>query len=644
MNGKYLTLSVFLLISFVTLPQQASSGFRIGGWLGKQIEKGKGLFGKPMELATESSLRDMQSRLDANIDHLDLVMAKNVTQFTTQLDQVFKSTTDRLDSLLQNNITELNHGLANNIDNLDISINETLATVRYEQSVFDQSLWVFTKLLAQLALLILTVYFVFLSYSQLRMQRNGFPRKQGLYLFFKRVRFYIIGLVFGIIIVFLFRPLTGSFIDKKFERQKEIVKDKIKYSISHWLYKEAIVNTTMLTKYEPDNNFFEYGRRKAILLKELFLDPAVRSEGNEDLISAYGWFNDAYNKYKPDDPEYFVLDGLFKKRVYDTKRGMLLAAYSGLQYLKFIEPKLKNDLFTIGSLKPIAVDLISNYSINPYDSLTLKKIVTELSLKITPEEFHLLSGNKDLERKIYTLWSNELANIPITKFNENVYSNIRGEQNRLFMALSKGDFHTKNGNSFSIFVRWMQQMTDQKYWSHKALILDDAIDYGIRKYQTNKVENQTELELIESEIVLLKIPAEIMRSIDSLSIYKRLFLARAINQSSGQLAKAGKAAIIVRESLSTYSKIDSLFKFDASLIQPSSDDIKLNSYTNIIRIAAELNLYYETENELKRLPLSFYYINKARNTIPYFYKKYTSILAQWEAMTNNILEKSYFLN
>ena len=440
-----------------------------------------GVIGKPMELATNSSLENMQARLNGNIDSLDRVMGRNAKLFTGQLNDVLKLREEQLDTLLNRNIKELNSGLSQNIKQLDESIQHGVDGLRSVESFFAKGLWIWTKLLSQLVVFLIVLFFIFKTYE--RVNRGGTLSKSQLKELVAESKFYVIGFFISLFIIFLFRPLTGRFVDSDFEKQKRIYANNVKAALKLFDYKTAMVYAVGLSKLEPSNSEYDYLIRKIELLKDLLTLIRESQISNESIHTKFEYFKESFDIYEINDPEFYIISALYKRNYYNSKKGYLLATIDCYQYLEKMDDAEKTNFqFYLG---PYAYNILNVYYLNPYDKELLLERLREDSISYDERLLSKLTSD--------TIFNKEVIGFPLLYLNQIAYNRLRSDENLYINYLtdtSRVEIKNLAIDGWISDLRFINSSKYKKIYANQSMIFNDFLAQAIlRKYASPKLDS-----------------------------------------------------------------------------------------------------------------------------------------------------------
>lgn len=637
-KNRFIKFILYLILIFC--PIQAGHPFslgpiHIGGWGGGLLDDAGGLMGKPMELLTGGAIKNMHDSLDANITHLDSVMSRNARLFTNNFDSVLKWRENQLDTVLTNNINTLRDNLGENIDQLSITLQNDLAGIERLGHNTKETTWRYIKLIADLALIIITVYFIFLSYNQSK--TDGSLTFETIKTVFKKIRFYVIGLGLALLIIYVFRPIAGKDNDKEYQDKVSGEETKLRTALKYWNFSNAITQATYLT-YLKNDNLYTYGLAKLYVWKNLFIVMrGAKIPKSENLAEQFDLLTEYYKQYNIKDPEYYIISALFKKYFFHSKQGYLIASLDCFKYLENKNVKYDN-LYNL-DLLPYSYDIIQTYFLNPYDTGIVRLIFNKNKIKITEKELKLFS--KDDFNYLHELSDYHDMYIKHLGY----YQLVNDEQ--IFSKLLKHELQKEDKEELAdIWIRNLGFLTEQddiKVASNTALTWNDFLAHEILKNYRNSVLDSL-TQNVNNQIPNLGTNLSIKNEISTIGIFKKQLLWWRIKDSQDDFARAGNTNKLINETNYFYSKLDSLL-FYYSKFPLEEEPLSFNYLQDCIRISCELNLYYRrsdmiTYDHLKR-PVAYFFIDLI-HSILYSYPHHPNIQSDLKVYAETILEKHYY--
>lgn len=632
---------VFVLV-FTTFTALCFAGFLGDLWDGAKGIAG-GILGLPGDLATGSSIDNMQNKLNGNIDSLDRVMARNAKQFSSDLHNnivvfgdILKLREEQLDSVFNRNIKELNSGISNNITQLDNSIQNGINGLRSVESFFARDLWVWTKLLAELVLFLIVIYFIFKTYQ--RVNRRGGLNKQELKELIAESKFYVVGLFVSLFIIFLFKPLTGKYMDSEFEKQKSIYENNLETALRLFDYKTALVYSTGLTRLEPHNTQYEYVVKKIQLVMDILVLTRYSQISNEELHIKFEYLKQSFDSYKINDPEYYIISALYKRNYYNSKKGYLLAAIDCYDYLN--KKEKKNSLKFKFNLEPYAYTLLNIYHLNPYDKELIKEKLTDDKIDVSEDLLSKLTTD--------TFFMKEIIGYPILHLKQTAYKRLKTDQDSYSVYLEDTSSSQVKNNMADGWLKDLKFVNSSKYekiYSNQSMIFNDFLAHSL--LQNYNFRGLDSLNDRTKEILLQAKSADLINdSLSHLFIFKRFLAASLLKNTKSEDAKEFKVSEMLIEKDFYYSKIDSLTSFQFAIKDipktQQTDSSKLNIFRNAIRVSAELNLFYTTNKS--REPLSYKYINMAKQYLSTMFQNNSSLSLSLKKEADEILENAFWNN
>jgi hypothetical protein len=621
-------------------------GIHIGGWLGGKINDVKNLVtggpGGPLDLATKSTIDNLGDKLNQSIDSLDRVMGRNAREFSKQLganiaffDTILKLREEQLGTLLNKSVDELNTGLSKNIDKLDESIDVGVTRLTSVSSFFSKGLWTTSKLIADLALLLIVIYFIFQTYSHIK-KHGGLNKKEYKELLLES-KFYLVGLGLGLFVIFLFRPLTNKFVDKDFERQRTSYENTLSESLRQFDYVTAGVYSRKLNALEPQNELYDYLQKKIKLISYFLLQPRDVQAGDESLSSLYGYFKAAKVSGNIYDVDYYLISALFERNYHNSKEGYLLAAADTYEYLKRKNHPDENLKFKF-YLEPYAYDILNNYYLAPPSKQQIVKTLTDDSVKYDDALLHTLTRD--------TIFESELVAYPFLHLNQLAFAQLRQDQSNLELFLKDANNSKLKDNAVTSWidlVRFANASKFPKVYIDKALIFNDFIAYGmLQNYRHHSLDS---LAAVCTDILSNSgIEKSIQDSLNNVFVFKRFLIAKVLSNTTDPEAKAVKVRELLSEKDFFYNKIDSFkiyyFAMKNSASAKRSDADQLETYKNLIRLASELNLYHTKYDA--RSPMSYDYIDKARLELPLLFQQNPNLSVELKNESDRILENNFW--
>ena len=655
----------FLILLLLIIPYNFSFAlFGIGGAVGGFFDKVGRVFGAPMEMATSSSIDNMNQKLDENIDHLDEVLSKNSKDAIGNFDEVLKMREDQLDTLMQRNIQTFDSSLSRNLSSLDNIISNGVGGLKSVVSNFDTGLWVFSKTSAQLLIFVITIYFIFSTYRRININGN-FSRRKFIELY-QESKFYIVILVISVLLIYAFKPLAGSFVDPAYQGEIKNREVNLTASLNENDIKGACIYSQGLSILKPEDSYYQYTWHKINVIKYLFYSSDLDSS-QDKLNSEMTQLNEFYKDFENNhDPEYFIVKALFEDNLYNNKKGRLKAS---IDCIKFLENRtqMNGQKFKL-NLEPNVELILSKYFVNPYDSASLNEILIANKITLNKFEIGFLLNQDDSRFQFPT-------NLKSVEFKLMSINSLKNDQQSFYEFLQQyPDSSTpvltqiREGvikNWSSLFQKLLIS-EDEKFEAHAAMTWNDFLAQSILKNYPSRyidslnsvnndiINNNANLRLAESDIA-------------NIYSFKKWVLFNLPNyiDKKNDLALPAYMNMAINDSKYSYSKIDTLIscwqdlpvsirKSKSNLFQITNGIIPrsvaiigrlnlANDYKTLIRISAELNLYYRW-NKFSR-PLSYFFIDDAFSKHAYLIKDGNSVQyskSELKGEVDEILEENYY--
>lgn len=605
MKNIFLKVFFILIIGalFLTLTSFNIGPVRIGGWVGDKLDKVSGLAGLPGEMLTSGAINNMHKKLNENIDHLDAALSKNAKTAIGNLDSVLTARENQFDTIMTKNINQFNNGITQNIVKLDQTFQSAISGIHYLGVDVGKMIWDNTKMLAQFAILGITVYFIFLTYNRYKGSQR-FTRKMWKELFSK-IKFYLFVWVLCIALIVLYRPLLSNFSNPSYEQELQGYRASLRSSIANLNYETAYQSAASIKIATGSMGYAIYGLNKIVLIRQLFYLTKEQQAQELSLSQNFMTLESNYHDFDIVDPEFYIVSALFKKNFNSSKEGLLLAAVDCIRFLTYEKTEKNKDY--ILNLAPYAKDILNQYFLNPYDRSSLNEILNKKNEKLEETQRKILeSGNYNVGNLIST---------PVVDFKGNVCETIQLDQDAFFIYLT----YDKDKAKSEILQRWtkivnnMNKVPDIKYFANRTAIYNDFIArkllidskddqlFNDQDKLAGQIEIDTSLKFLETT---------------NLFYFKKKILANLLKNTQEPYARAVKTKWAMQETDYYYNKIDSLVVFDDLLNSSKDKDNAIENLVNCVRLSAELNLYYKDNaivNGKLRRPLANFYIDFAQS-------------------------------
>lgn len=484
--------------SFKKVWQKVSS---VPGSIGNIVAKGTGTAGF-VEGSFEPAINKLEQANSRSIHLLDDKLNTRLNQFNNilkareeQLDEVFKTSIYLMDEGIKENINKIDEALKTRIGQL----NSGLMTVSY---AFSSALWTVFRGTATIFLVLMTVYLTqeFIANYRKNVRQHLTAENDSIKSKFK-IRIAVI--VIGFIFILFFQPsIFKHFQNPELVKQIQAVEHNLYASARNLNYDECIYNASLLTTYEIENPKYQYYLAKYTILREFIYRPklALFSLNNiqklqlnlSDLEEYKTEIEKKDSKFK--DNDFDIINALFFSNVLNSRRGDLIAAFLSMSSLS---PEIDSPL------KPLAIDFISNYLLNPFDDKTAKEILIEDGF-ITSED------NLPDFYKIAKIDCNYFTESPLCinyNYNELVRQLQRDDEQDFLDFINSSDWSSQEKISKNMAIRWVNAIKTIEEMSRisnnisaNMITLNDSyVNYVSNKLRQN---NNNSYDSIYKELVI----------------------------------------------------------------------------------------------------------------------------------------------